>query len=248
MPKTKKKNEGEIVINLDTFAIPIAIVLAGLLIAVGIFFSNKEKNTDTNTQGTDTTTTTEDEFKASSTTVDDDPYLGDKSKAKVAIVEFSDFQCSYCKRHSDEVFPTIKSEYIDTGKIVYVFRDYQFFGGLSIDAAMGGQCLYDLTGNNNSKYYEYHKGIFGLTSADTITTLAKELGVNESKFKACIDAKKYGDEISKDQTDGTAAGVSGTPGFVVGILKDDGTVEGKFIAGAYPIESFRTVIDEMLAK
>ncbi len=248
MPKTKKKNEGEIVINLDTFAIPIAIVLAGLLIAVGIFFSNKAKNTDPNTQGTDTTTTTEDEFKASSTTVDDDPYLGDKSKAKVAVVEFSDFQCSYCKRHSDEVFPLIKSEYIDTGKIVYVFRDYQFFGGLSIDAAMGGQCLYDLTGNNNSKYYEYHKGIFGLTSADAITTLAKKLGVNESKFKACMDAKKYADEISKDQTDGTTAGVSGTPGFVVGVLKADGTVEGKFIGGAYPIESFRTVIDEMLAK
>lgn len=248
MPKTKKKNEGEIVINLDTFAIPIAIVLAGLLIAVGIFFSNKAKNTDPNTQGTDTTTTTEDEFKASSTTVDDDPYLGDKSKAKVAVVEFSDFQCSYCKRHSDEVFPLIKSEYIDTGKIVYVFRDYQFFGGLSIDAAMGGQCLYDLTGNNNSKYYEYHKGIFGLTSADAITTLAKKLGVNESKFKACMNAKKYADEISKDQTDGTTAGVSGTPGFVVGVLKDDGTVEGKFIGGAYPIESFRTVIDEMLAK
>ncbi|HNR53006.1 MAG TPA: thioredoxin domain-containing protein [Candidatus Dojkabacteria bacterium] len=248
MPKTKNKTEGEIVINLNTFAIPIAIIVAGLLIAVGIFFANKGKDTQQNIQGTETTTATEDKFTATSTTVDDDPYLGDKDKVKVAVVEFSDFQCSYCKRHSDEVFPLIKSEYIDTGKIVYVFRDYQFFGGLSIDAAMGGQCLYDLTGKDNSKYAEYHKGIFGLTSKDAITTLAKTLGVDESKFKACMDATKYSEEISKDQTDGTAAGVTGTPGFVVGVLKADGTVEGKFVGGAYPIESFRTLIDEMLAK
>ncbi len=248
MLKTKKKSEGEIVINLDSFIIPIAIVLAGLLIAAGIFFSNKGKDADANTQGADTTTATEDEFTATSTTIDDDPYLGDKGKVKVAVVEFSDFQCSYCKRHSDEVFPLIKSEYIDTGKIIYVFRDYQFFGGLSIDAAMGGQCIYDLTGKDNSKYAEYHRGIFGLTSADAITTLAKKLSVNESKFNACIEAEKYTEEISKDQTDGTTAGVTGTPGFVVGVLKDDGTVEGKFVGGAYPIESFRTLIDEMLAK
>lgn len=247
MPKTKKKEEKEIVINLDSFAIPIAIIVAGLLIAVGIFFSNKAKDTNpTDTKTPDTTTG--EEFPATSTTVDDDPYLGDKSKAKVAVVEFSDFQCSYCKRHSTEVFPLIKSEYVDTGKIIYVFRDYQFFGGLSIDAAMGGECLYDLTGKDNNKYAEYHQGIFGLTSADAVTALAKKLGVNESKFKACIDAKTYSDEISKDQTDGTTAGVTGTPGFVVGLLKDDGTVEGKFIGGAYPIESFRTIIDEMLAK
>lgn len=247
MPKTKKKNDGEIVINLDTFAIPIAIVVAGLLIAVGIFFSNKGKDTNTPDTGTPDTTTG-DEFTATSTTIDDDPYLGDKGKVKVAVVEFSDFQCSYCKRHSDEVFPLIKSEYIDTGKIIYVYRDYQFFGGLSIDAAMGGQCLYDLTGEDNSKYAEYHAGIFGLTSKDAVTTLAKKLGVNESKFNACMDAEKYSEEITKDQADGTTAGVTGTPGFVVGVLKDDGTVEGKFIGGAYPIENFRTLIDEMLAK
>ena len=245
MPKTKKKNDGEIVINLDNFAIPIAIVLAGLLIAVGIFFSNKAKDTDPTVEGTPDTTTG-DEFTASSTTIDDDPYLGDKSKVKVAVVEFSDFQCSYCKRHSDEVFPLIKSEYIDTGKIIYVFRDYQFFGGLSIDAAMGGECIDEL--KNDSVYADYHKQIFGLTSKDAVFTLAKKLGVNESKFKACMDATKYSEEITKDQADGTAAGVTGTPGFVVGILKDDGTVEGKFIGGAYPIESFRTIIDEMLAK
>ncbi|HOF79317.1 MAG TPA: thioredoxin domain-containing protein [Candidatus Dojkabacteria bacterium] len=247
MPKTKKKNDGEIVINLDNFAIPIAIVVAGLLIAVGIFFSNKGKDANPTVEGTLDTTAGE-EFTATSTNIDDDPYLGDKGKVKVAVVEFSDFQCSYCKRHSDEVFPLIKSEYIDTGKIIYVFRDYQFFAGLSIDAAMGGQCLYDLTGKDNGKYAEYHQGIFGLTSKDAITTLAKKLGVNESKFQACMDAEKYSEEIAKDQTDGTAAGVKGTPGFVIGVLKDDGTVEGKFVGGAYPIESFRTLIDEMLAK
>lgn len=247
MSKVKKSDEKEIVINLDSFAIPLAIVIAGLLIAVGIFFANKGKNSEPKVVGTEDTTTQE-EFVATSTTVDDDPYLGDKNKVKVAVVEFSDFQCGYCKRHSEEVFPKIKKEYIDTGKIIYVFRDYQFFGGLSTDAAMGGNCLYELTGRNNNTYANYHEKIFGLKSKDEIYALAKKLGVNEAKFKACVDSKKYAEEITKDQTDGTAAGVKGTPGFVVGVLKDNGTVEGKFIAGAYPIESFRTLIDEMLAK
>jgi protein-disulfide isomerase len=244
-----KKRTEDVVINLDNFAIPLAIIIAGLLIAVGIFFSNKGKNTDQNTKGATVTETTDttDEFPAGTTTIDDDPYLGDKEKVKVAIVEFSDFQCGYCKRHAQEVLPLIKKKYIDTGKVIYVFRDFQFFEGLSIDAGMGGQCLYELT-KSNDKFAEYHTQIFGLKSKDDIYALAKKLGVNESSFKKCMNDKRYSDELSKDLKDGQSVGISGTPGFVVGVLKENGTVEGKLIKGAYPIESFDKIIEEMLAK
>ncbi|MDD4381959.1 MAG: thioredoxin domain-containing protein [Candidatus Dojkabacteria bacterium] len=248
MPKKKtKKSSGDIVINLDNFAIPIAIVVAGLLIAVGIFVSNKTKSTDTNTKGETVAETESGEFPSATTTIDDDPYIGDRSKVKVAVVEFSDFQCGYCGRHAQQVFPVIKEKYIDTGKVIYVFRDFQFFEGLSTDAGMGGQCLYELT-KSSDKFAEYHTQIFGLESKDDVFALAKKLGINESSFKKCMDEERYADELDKDMADGQAAGISGTPGFVVGVLKEDGTVEGKLIKGAYPIESFDQIIEEMLAK
>jgi predicted DsbA family dithiol-disulfide isomerase len=78
--------------------------------------------------------------------------------------------------------------------------------------------------------------------------LASEVGVDAAKFKDCYDNQKFAEEVKADITSGQSAGVSGTPGFVIGILKSDGTVEGKRIDGAYPLTQFETIIEEMLAK
>ena len=69
-----------------------------------------------------------------------------------------------------------------------------------------------------------------------------------TKFTACMTENRYKDDIDADTADGSAAGVTGTPGFVIGVLKDDGTVEGKRVDGAYPYDTFKTILDEMLAK
>jgi protein-disulfide isomerase len=251
MPKTKKEEKSdEIVISLDSLAIPGAIILAGIAIALAIVFTNKGKDVNPDVQGDTqvTDTTGNEEFPAASTVIGDSPYLGDIKKAKVAVVEYTDFQCPYCERHATDTKPTILSEYVDTGKIIYVVRNFplDFHGQIAIDSANAGLCVYELAGAE--KYFEFYSQGFSKTSTDELAAVAQGLGVNMSKYNTCMSESRYKDQIDKDFADGTEAGVQGTPGFVIGVLDKDGNVKGKLIAGAYPFESFKTIIDEMLAK
>ena len=87
----------------------------------------------------------------------------------------------------------------------------------------------------------------GLTTTD-VFKLATPLAVNADALKTCIDSAKYAETIKTDEADGAAAGIQGTPGFVVGTIAADGTVDGKLIAGAYPYSEFQAKVDELLAK
>ncbi|MBP6976083.1 thioredoxin domain-containing protein [Candidatus Dojkabacteria bacterium] len=252
MPKTKKTQESsdEVVINLDAIAIPGAIVLAGIVIALAIVFTNKGKDitTDDVAGETDNTETAQEEFAAATTVIGDSPYLGDIKKAKVAIVEYTDFQCPYCERHATDTKPSIISEYVDTGKIIYVVRNFplDFHGQIAIDSANAALCVNELAGAE--KYFEFYAQGFSKTSTAELATVAQGLGINMDKYNTCMSENRYKEQIDKDMADGASAGVQGTPGFVIGVLDKDGNVEGKLIAGAYPFESFKAIIDEMLEK
>jgi predicted DsbA family dithiol-disulfide isomerase len=82
--------------------------------------------------------------------------------------------------------------------------------------------------------------------ADELYTLAEQIGVNSDDFRNCLDNKQYADEVTKDQEDGSSAGVTGTPAFIVGILNDDGTVDGVRIDGAYGYDTFESIIESYL--
>ena len=253
MPKKKKKESNdEIVISLDQFAVPGAILLAAVIIAVTIFFTSKDNSTsngvDTGNQesvaGEETTPPADDsEFPVASTTIGDAPYIGDKDSAKVAIVEFNEYRCGFCLRHKDETLPSIIQNYVDTGEIIYVFREFAIYGD---DIANAAKCVYNLEGTDT--YLEFHNNAFELEDDDAIYALANEVGVNESEFDSCYSENRYQDQIDADKAAGTAAGVQGTPGFVVGILDDDGNVTGKLIPGAYPFDSFEQIINEFLSE
>lgn len=252
MAETKKKdskNSDEIVVNLDKLAIPAAIVVAGLIIAGTIFFTNRgtDSTTDTNTD-TGTTDTAQDEFPAATTTIGDSPFLGNIKKAKVALVEFTDFQCPYCERHAVDTKPSILKDYVDTGKIIYVVRNFplDFHGQIAIDSAHAGLCVNELSGAQ--KYFDFYSQGFSKTSTDELAAVAQGLGVNMTKYNTCMSDNRHQEQITQDMADGSAAGVEGTPGFVIGVLDKDGNVTGKLIAGAYPYESFQAIIDEMLEK
>lgn len=251
MAKEEKKKQEEVVINLDSFAVPLAIVIAGLLIAGAVFFTNKGKDT-TPTNGSDTTTnapdTNGDTYPSVTTTISDSPYLGNKDKVKVAIVEFTDYQCSFCQRHLQEVFPEIVKNYVDTGKIIYVIRDFplSFHGQIAIDSANAAHCVNEIGGKD--AYTKYHEQIFAVADTAALSSAAQALGVDMAKYNTCMSENRYKGKIDADIADGTKAGVTGTPGFVIGVLKDDGTVEGKRVDGAYPYDTFKTILDEMLAK
>ncbi len=251
MADTKTKESKEVVINLDTFAIPIAIIVAGVIIALGIFFANKNAATkgvaDTG-DTTNTDTTGSDTFGSAKTTIGEGAVLGDKSKAKVAIVMYSDYQCPYCQTFEKETLGQIRTNYVDTGKIIFVFRNYplSFHGDITYTSAYAGECVLDQLGSE--KLAEFHSKAYLAADMDAVNTIAKDLGVNVTKYNTCVSTKQFKDRVDADFKAGGDAGVSGTPGFVVGVLDSNGNVDGKLIEGAYPYASFQAVIDEMLAK
>jgi protein-disulfide isomerase len=246
--KSKKESSDEIVINLDQFAVPGAIILAGVIIAVAVFVTGKKDTNSIDDQDTEsvagetTDSDAENEFATVTSDLGNAPYIGDKENATVAVVEYNEFKCSYCLRHLEETVPTLISDYVDTGKIIYVFREFAIYGD---DAANAAKCVYHLTGTDT--YKEFHTNIFNYEDDDDIYTVAKEVGVDEDAFDACYSERKYQDEVDADFAAGENVGIQGTPGFVVGTFDEEGNVEGVLIPGAYPIETFSEVIDGFLS-
>lgn len=184
--------------------------------------------------------------------VDDDPTLGSKD-AEVTLIEFSDYECPFCKRHFDQTFPQLKKDYIDTGKVKLIFRDYPlpFHDPMATFEANAANCAKEQGGD--SAYFKFHDAIFTKTTSngngltkDQVYQMAADLGLNQANLKACADSNKYADEIKKDITDGSAAGVSGTPAFFVGKSDPSGTISGQIIVGAQPYSAFQAAIDLLL--
>jgi protein-disulfide isomerase len=170
---------------------------------------------------------------------DDDPMLGDKD-APVTIIEFSDFQCPFCKRWHDQTFAQIKANYIDTGKANLVYRDYPLsFHQNAQQSAEAAECA-----DEQGKFWEYHEVLFakgagdgtGLNVAD-LKQYAADLKLDTKKFDSCLDSHKYATEVAKDTSDGSAAGVSGTPSFFI---------NGQQLVGAQPYSAFQQAIDAAL--
>lgn len=176
---------------------------------------------------------------------DDDAVLGDPN-APVTIVEFSDYECPFCKRHATQVLPLLKEQYIDTGKVKLVFRDLplDFHDPLATQEAIAAECAREQGGD--ATYYEYHDLIFETTNSNgqgleksQLYDLAGQVGVDKSKFTECLDSEKYEDEVQKDMAAAQKYGISGTPGFLV---------NGWFINGAQPFSVFEEIIEQELAQ
>ncbi len=167
--------------------------------------------------------------------VDDDPSQGEKN-APITLIEFSEFQCPYCKK-TRPTLDKLMSTY--AGKIHYVFRDFPLgFHDQAKMVANAANCA-----NEQGKYWEYSKRLWdmqgqGKFTIEKIKALAVELKLDAGKFNSCADSDKYFAEIEKDTKDGAAAGVSGTPAYFI---------NGKFLSGAQPYENFQQIIEEELA-
>ncbi len=183
--------------------------------------------------------------------IDDDAVLGDED-APVTIIEFSDYQCPFCRKFWTETFPLIKKEYIDTGKASFVYRDFPLdsIHPAATPAAIAAECVREKGGDE--AYFKMHDKIFaegnvldsGTENGPVTKTAqfgntelkqwAKELGYD---IGSCLDSNKYKSEIQKDLADGSAAGVQGTPAFFV---------NGKLLSGAQPFSAFKQAIDAEL--
>ncbi len=171
---------------------------------------------------------------------DDDAFLG-KKNAPVTLIEFTDYQCSFCKRHSTQTIPQIKKEYVDTGKVKYVLRDFPLgFHPNAQKAAEASECADD-----QGKFWEMHDKMFENSHALDVASLKKyasDLGLNSATFDNCLDSGKYAQEAKDDMADGQASGITGTPGFV--LIDRDG--KGHKLSGAQPFAKFKEAIDGAL--
>ncbi len=261
--KTDSVQDDVITLDIQPFLTPISILVGSIIISISILVglngvksgdSTDTKNTDTVAGAEDTTVPAEQEgFAEATTSIDDDPYLGNKDTATVAIVEFSDYECPFCKRHVQETAPQIIENFVNSGQAIYVYRDFplSFHDPLATKEAIAAECVQDLAGND--KYFQYHDLIFDTTNSNgqgleesKLYDFASEVGVDSGQFKSCYESEKFADEVANDIAAGQEAGVSGTPGFVIGTLNEDGTVTGKRIDGAYPYADFESLINEYL--
>ncbi len=184
--------------------------------------------------------------------VDDDPVLGDKN-AQVTIVEFSDYECPFCKRHFDDTYQQLVKEYVDKGKVKIVYRDFplSFHEPMASKEAVAANCARKQGGDK--KYFEFHDEIFKRTTSNgnglndaKIQTIASDLKLNIGTFTSCLSDTANADEVKKDIVDGTAAGASGTPTFLIGKTTGDGNIKGDLVVGAQPFAAFKAVIDPLL--
>jgi len=167
--------------------------------------------------------------------VDDDPFLGD-ANAPIKLIEFSDYQCPFCGRFYSQTLPQLKSEYIDTGKVQFVYRDFPLdsIHPFATPAAEAAECVRDAAGGSNEVYFEYHDKIFDNVQSlnnDNLKQWAQELGYN---IDNCLSSGKFTAEVRKDLSDAQAAGGRGTPYFVI----VDKNGNGIPLSGAQPFAAF----------
>lgn len=164
-----------------------------------------------------------------------------EAKAKVTLVEFTDYQCPYCKRYVDQTLSQIEKEYIATGKIRYILRDLPLsFHPNAQKAAETVKCA-----GAQGKYWEMHDIVFknqdtwsNSTEATTVFNgYAGTIGLNTSKFSSCLTNGEQKTAVDQDAALAQKAGLGGTPSFVI---------NGKILVGAQPFEQFKTAIDAAL--
>lgn len=172
------------------------------------------------------------------------PSLGSKD-AKVAIIEFSDFQCPYCARHSTQTFPELKKTYIDTGRVRYLFRNLPLdFHNHAKAAANAASCA----GEQNA-FWPMHDELFAnhtRLGTALYEELAKKLDLNQGAFQKCLTENRHAATIDKDLAYAQSVGVRGTPNFFVGRIQGDTIVDVQQVSGAQPAAAFAQVIDELL--
>jgi protein-disulfide isomerase len=174
----------------------------------------------------------------------DNPSLG-KTDAPITVIEFSDYQCPFCQRFVRNTLPGLQTDYINTGKVRYIFRDFPLaMHRQARKAAEAAHCA-----GEQGKYWEMHDVIFNNQQALKVEDLkehASSLNLEPTAFNNCLEQGKYAAEIDKDFADGSAAGVTGTPSFFIGKTGPNGTIEGTLLRGAQPITAFRQMIDRLL--
>src|SRR3989344_49884 len=214
--------------DLSALILPASIIIAGLLVGGGLYFGLAKSGGSVGQGGTQQQANVD----IKDVKTDGDPYIG-KADAKVVLAYWFDYQCPYCKAVDvggipqipiEPAMPVLIKEYVDKGKLKIVFKDYAFLSEDSTTAALYENAVWNLYPD---KFYEWHEAMFRAQDeehagfgdeASIVALIGKISGMDAAKVKADVAANraKYQSEIDADRAEGTAFGISGTPGFITG--------------------------------
>ena len=172
------------------------------------------------------------------------PILGNPN-APITLVEFGDYQCHYCNVFFQSIEEDIIKNYVETGKVKMIFKDYNIIGPDSIKASQGAQCA-----NEQGLFWEYHDILYnnwtgennGWASGTNLANFAQEIDLNMNEWSECMIKQKHSQIILRSNDDAKTLELTGTPAFFV--INSNGEVTKLF--GAQPFEVFKTTFDDML--
>ena len=175
----------------------------------------------------------------------DGAHLQGSRAAKIAVVEYSDFQCPYCGRFARETLPDIERTYVEPGKVLYAFRQYplESIHPFALKAAEAAECA-----GEQGQFWRMHDLNFAdQTHLDEpkLRERAKTVGLNAEQFDRCLRGD-VAERVHADARTGTAFAVTGTPTFFVGVPQGDGRIKVvKRLSGALSFAEFSAILDAM---
>ena len=162
------------------------------------------------------------------------------ANAKVVITEYSDYQCPFCARFTLDVLPQLQNDYIETGKVKFVFKDFPIPNHKY--AQIEAQATYCAGEQNEDYFWKMHVSLFenqkDITKKDLIKR-AEAMGINSNVFRSCLETEKYKNLVLRNRQDGLVAGVNGTPTLFINNTK---------IMGVQPYENLVKIIETELKK
>jgi protein-disulfide isomerase len=212
----------------NNFMIPISILIGALIIGGAIYFSNSKKAVAPAGTAKAEPAVAPDISKV---VMANEPVVGDPN-AKVTIAYWFDYQCPYCKLSEQKNISKIVDQYVKTGKVKIVFKDFQFLGGYSQDptrddsmsAATMARAVWEVAPD---KFYDWHSAVMNAqdkenadwgSQADLIALTKTIAGIDVAKVQSLIVSKKdqYTKAIVADKAEGVSFGIDGTPGMIIG--------------------------------
>jgi protein-disulfide isomerase len=228
---------------IERYLTPIAVVVGALILALAYVYGSHSVGTNP-PAGTQPAAAVD----IKDVKTDNDPYVGDPN-APVTVAIWFDYQCPFCKQLDTTTLPQLYTNYVQTGKVRIVFKDFQFLGDDSMTGAEFARAVWELYPD---KFYAWYEGMFnaqdeegdqgfGDQASIVAMTKAKVPGIDTDKVVALMSQKKsaYDAAIAADRDEGSSFGINGTPAIIIGT---------QLLSGAQPYSTVAPLIDAELQK
>jgi protein-disulfide isomerase len=234
--------------NVKKYYVAIAVVITIVAVSIYLFYPHENASNISSYQTSIANQSIQQQSNSSNTLStqtlieNGSPMMGDPN-AKITIVEWGDYQCTYCHLFHQNTKDQLIQEYVNTGKVNFVFRDFPLNGPDSVLAAEAAYCAGD-----QNKYWQYHDELYnnwggertGWVNKKSLDQFATNVGLDLNQFDQCMSDKKYENKVLENRQFGQEIGIDGTPSF---IIFNDKTITK--VVGAQPFSVFKQVLDNI---